>query len=96
MEQIVLEPERKILDAWSRSEKYEFRFHSPGSNYCEPCPWLLSAGLFNAGCKLFSFKSYGVSTQGRRNGGAWRGTATPALWKGDNGGTGALTLQHHR
>jgi len=23
--------------------KFEFRLHSPVSNYCEPCPWLLSA-----------------------------------------------------
>jgi len=47
MDQVVLEPERKILDAcsWSRSQKYEFRLHSPGYNYCEPCPWLLSASF---------------------------------------------------
>ena len=47
MNQIVLEPQRKILDAWSwcRSQKFEFRVHSPGSNYCEPCPWLLSVSF---------------------------------------------------
>jgi len=44
MGQIVLEPERKILDAlsWTRSPKCEFRLHNSGSNYREPCPWLLS------------------------------------------------------
>ena len=46
-----VEPEkttlRKILDAcsWNRSPKFEFRFHSPDSKYCEPCPWLLSASF---------------------------------------------------
>jgi len=45
MDQIVLEPERKILDAWSRSPKFEFRLHSPSSSYCEPCPGLLSASF---------------------------------------------------
>jgi len=47
MEQIVLEPEpeSKILDAWSWSwsPKFVFRLHSPGSNYCKSCPWILSA-----------------------------------------------------
>jgi len=38
MDQVVLEPERTILDAcsWSLSPKFEYRLHSPGSNYCEP------------------------------------------------------------
>jgi len=30
MDQIVLEPEPKKLDAWNRSSKFEFRIHSPG------------------------------------------------------------------
>jgi len=47
MDQVILEPERTILDAcsWSWSPKFEFRLHSPGSNYCEPCPWLLPASF---------------------------------------------------
>jgi len=32
MDQIVLEPEPKILDSWSRSQKFEFRLRSPGRN----------------------------------------------------------------
>jgi len=56
MDQIVLEPESKILNAWiwSRSPIFEFQLHSPGSNYCEPCPWLFICKFFKAGCKLIS------------------------------------------
>jgi len=36
------------------------------------------------------------SRQGRRNGGALRGTASLDLWKGGNGGTGALSYQYHK
>jgi len=28
LDQVVLEPEPKYLDAWSRSSKFEFRLHS--------------------------------------------------------------------
>ena len=55
MDQIVLEPEWKILDAWSWNLKFEIRLHSPGSNYCELCPWILSTSFLKAGCKLVSF-----------------------------------------
>jgi len=58
MDQIVLEPERSILDAWSRRQKFAFRFHSPGSNYCEFCPWLYLQ-VFKAGCKLVSLSRMG-------------------------------------
>ena len=54
IDQIVLEPERKSLDAWSRSPKFEFRRHSPCSNHCEPCPWLLSASFWSR-LQLVSF-----------------------------------------
>jgi len=43
VDQIVLEPERKILDAWSWGPKVESRLHSLGSNCCKPCPVILSA-----------------------------------------------------
>jgi len=35
----------KNLDAWSWRQKFQFRLHSPGSNYCKHCPWLLSTGF---------------------------------------------------
>jgi len=39
---------------WSRSPKFVFRLHSPGSNYCKPCHWLFICKFFKAGCKLAS------------------------------------------
>jgi len=61
-----VEPEkttlRKILDAcsWNRSPKFEFRFHSPDSNYCEPCPWILSASFLSR-LQIGQLKSSGIS-----------------------------------
>jgi len=63
MDQIVLDPERKILDAWnwSQNPKFEFRLHSPDFNYCGPCSWLLSASFLKQVANWLG-KSYGVST----------------------------------
>ena len=61
IDQIVLEPERKSLDAWSRSPKFEFRRHSPCSNHCEPCPWLLSASFWSR-LQIGKLQSYSIST----------------------------------
>jgi len=60
MDQIVLEGEQTNL-GWSRSQKFEFPPHSPGSNYCEPCPWLLSAS-FQSRLQIGQLQSYSVST----------------------------------
>jgi len=56
MDQNLLKPEPKILDAWGwcRSPKFQFRLQSPGSNYCEPCPWLFICKFFKAVCNLVS------------------------------------------
>jgi len=36
MDQIVLEPEPKMLDAWSWNPIFEFRLHSPSDNGISP------------------------------------------------------------
>jgi len=41
---LVQDPKPKIVDTWS--PKFEFWLHSPGSNRCEPCPWLFICKFF--------------------------------------------------